>query len=90
MLVGYGLTETSPVLCSRQVDRNVLGTVGKPLPNTQLRIKDLSNKREIKTGEPGVLWVKGPGVMQGYFKEEPNAKVFDRYVTSKDRLCSHI
>jgi long-chain acyl-CoA synthetase len=53
---GYGLTETSPIIAANRVKDFKLGTIGKPLPNTQIRLK--------KDGE---LLVKGPQVMSGYF-----------------------
>lgn len=52
---GYGLTETSPVLCTNYPDHNKSGTVGKPFPSVQLRL----------TSE-GEIIVKGPNVMRGY------------------------
>jgi len=40
VLEGYGLTETSPVLCSNTLQRQVAGSVGKPLPGVQLKIEN--------------------------------------------------
>lgn len=58
LLVGYGLTETAPVVALRAPDDNVLGTIGRAVPETELRI-----------GPAGTLQVRGPQVMRGYFKE---------------------
>jgi len=65
---GYGLTESSPVVCCNSpkgVTR--VGTVGQPLPSTDLKIiKDDGSEAQI--GESGVICVKGPQVMQGYWQ----------------------
>ena len=67
ILEGYGLTEASPVISANRPYSVVLETVGKPLRDTQVKI--LGEGGELLTyGETGELWVKGPQVMQGYWK----------------------
>jgi long-chain acyl-CoA synthetase len=56
---GYGLTETSPVVSTNRREKNKVGTVGKPIKNVQVRI-----------AADGEILVKGPCIMQGYFKNE--------------------
>ncbi len=69
---GYGLSETSPVLCLNKPKEEVLGTVGKPVIGTDLQIWDSNN--QITEGE-GEIVAKGPQVMSGYWqKEDETAK----------------
>ncbi len=78
LLVGYGLTETSPVVSCRRTWRNIRGTSGLPLPETEFRIVDLKDGQSMKFGEKGRVLVRGPQVMNGYLRK-PNetAKVLD-------------
>jgi len=67
---GYGLTEASPVthVNPLQGTRKV-GSIGIPVPDTDCRIVDMkTGEDEMPTGEIGELIVKGPQVMQGYWK----------------------
>jgi long-chain acyl-CoA synthetase len=68
LLVGYGLTETSPVVAVRRFRRNVLGTIGTPLASTELRVVDPESGEPLPTGATGVLQVRGPQVMEGYWR----------------------
>eukprot|EP00252_Welwitschia_mirabilis_P023254 TRINITY_DN6544_c0_g1_i2.p1 TRINITY_DN6544_c0_g1~~TRINITY_DN6544_c0_g1_i2.p1 ORF type:complete len:662 (+),score=118.31 TRINITY_DN6544_c0_g1_i2:137-2122(+) len=68
MINGYGLTETSPVLTGRRADCNVLGTVGRPLQGTELKIVDPETGESLKPGRKGIVKVRGPQVMKGYYK----------------------
>jgi long-chain acyl-CoA synthetase len=68
LLVGYGLTETAPVVALRDPGENVLGTIGRALPETDVRVVD-EGGREQPAGEVGELWVRGPQVMSGYYRE---------------------
>jgi len=74
---GYGLTETSPVLCCNPIDGSErIGTIGLPLPSTEIRILDEVGK-EMPVGEAGEICAKGPQVMKGYWeKPEETENVF--------------
>jgi len=74
---GYGLTETSPVVCSNQVNAVQYGTVGHPLPETECKVVD-ENGNALPTGEAGELCIRGPQVMKGYWQRpEATAEVID-------------
>jgi long-chain acyl-CoA synthetase len=79
LVEGYGLSETSPVLMANPVaPTRKAGTVGLPLPNTEVRVVDPETGKDVATGEPGELWVRGPQVMSGYWKKpDETAAVFD-------------
>lgn len=64
---GYGMTETSPVISINPLNAIQLGTIGMPIPNTQVKILD-DNGKELPVGEAGELCVKGPQVMKGYWQ----------------------
>jgi long-chain acyl-CoA synthetase len=70
LVEGYGLTEASPVTHANPLsDKRKIGTIGIPLPSTEARILDLTDKRRtVKTGHIGELAVRGPQVMLGYWK----------------------
>jgi acyl-CoA synthetase (AMP-forming)/AMP-acid ligase II len=65
---GYGLTETSPVTHSTRPDHpNVkLGGIGQPLPNTEVKVADLSTGAALGPGQEGEICIRGPQVMRGY------------------------
>lgn len=65
LLEGYGLTETCPIVACNPYETIVLGSVGVPLPSTEISIRD--GDRELATGEAGELCVRGPQVMRGYW-----------------------
>jgi len=65
VLVGYGLTETSPVLTCRRTWCNVRGSSGQPLPFTEVKIVDEKNAI-LNHREVGRIFVRGPQVFEGY------------------------
>lgn len=79
LVEGYGLSECSPVLMANPVAPNRrAGTVGLPLPGTEVRVVDPDDPtRDVTPGEPGELLVRGPQVFSGYWKKpEATAQVF--------------
>ena len=62
--IGYGLTETSPLAAGSAPFGTKVGFVGPRLQGTQVELRDL----DPRTGE-GEIWVKGPNVMRGYYKD---------------------
>lgn len=73
--VGYGLTETSPVLTLRGVqDKNYLGSAGKPILATDMKIVDPKTFEPLGIFNKGLVLVKGPQVMAGYYKDEEATK----------------
>ncbi|KAM6544618.1 hypothetical protein CsatB_025354 [Cannabis sativa] len=65
---GYGLTESAPVVSARRPNLNVLGSVGHPIQHTEFKIVDSESGRVLSPGEIGIVKVRGPQVMKGYFK----------------------
>ncbi len=69
---GYGITECAPVLSANREKQTKRGSVGMPLPNLRIKIKDPDENGE------GEICAKGPNVMLGYYKDpEATAEVFD-------------
>ena len=69
--IGYGLTETAPVLTLRNVtDKNFLGSVGTPVRGCDLKIVDPKTFKELPSFEKGLVIIKGPQVMKGYYKDD--------------------
>ncbi|GAA5525903.1 long-chain-fatty-acid--CoA ligase [Microbulbifer aestuariivivens] len=74
---GYGMTETSPVVSLNPAEAVQLGTVGKPVPATEVKVID-ENGNDLPNNTPGELCVRGPQVMKGYWqREEATAETID-------------
>ncbi len=65
---GYGLTEASPTVTqTRPSQPRSDGSVGTPIPGVEIRMVD-PHGHEVAAGQPGELWVRGPNVMKGYYR----------------------
>ncbi|MCX7868473.1 MAG: AMP-binding protein, partial [Terrimicrobiaceae bacterium] len=95
VLEGYGLTESCPVLAVRTWNNLVIGTVGPPFPETEIRIVDLTtgevlfpdrSRRDGGRGRRGEILARGPQIMRGYYKDaEGTAKVLrDGWLSTGD------
>ena len=67
--IGYGLTETAPLLAGANPQKSVFESTGPAIEGIELII----NNPDKKTGE-GEIWAKGPNVMKGYYKEPEMTK----------------
>ena len=76
IIEGYGLSETSPVLTVNRGDiHEWSGTIGLPLPSTEISIRD-DHGHEVALGEEGEICARGPQVMPGYWQRpDETAKV---------------
>ncbi|MDB9452462.1 AMP-dependent synthetase/ligase [Dolichospermum circinale] len=68
ILQGYGLTETSPVTNARRPWRNLRGSSGQPIPGTEVKIVNPETRQPLPVGERGLVLLKGPQIMQGYYQ----------------------
>jgi len=67
ILQGYGLTETSPAAVVCRVDEEFTGTIGLPIPSTEVMIAD-DDGNPLAVGEAGEICIRGPQVMEGYWQ----------------------
>ena len=78
VLVGYGLTETSPVTNVRRPWHNLRFSSGLPMPETEIKIVDPETRQPLPAGDRGLVLIRGPQVMKGYYKNsEATAKAID-------------
>jgi len=66
---GYGLSETAPVVTFNLPGQTLIGSIGSAVPGTEIKLLDESDK-EVVPGEAGELAVRGPQVMQGYWRSD--------------------
>ena len=77
---GYGMTEASPVthLSSLVLENSREGSIGKVIPETEVRVVDVESGRDCTQGEDGELWIRGPQIMKGYLNQpEETAECID-------------
>ncbi len=83
----YGMTETSPILTGNPYyGKKKIGTVGLPVPDTEIRIVDVETGEQVELGKPGEIICKGPHVTRGYYKKpEANAQtIIDGWLHTGD------
>ncbi|MEM9716150.1 MAG: AMP-binding protein, partial [Pseudomonadota bacterium] len=73
LIQGYGLTETSPVLTFNPLGKSREGSIGIPVPSTEIAILD-DNGKPVKNGESGEIAAKGPQIMKGYWENPEETK----------------
>ena len=86
ILEGYGLTEASPIVSMRAEKSPVLGTVGRPLPSTEVKIQG-DDGEVLPPGRKGSVLIKGPQIMLGYYKDAPATRLMlsaDGWLTTGD------
>jgi long-chain acyl-CoA synthetase len=72
LIEGYGLTEASPVVACNPYGAPKVGSIGVPVPSTEISIRD--GEGELPLGQSGELCVRGPQVMQGYWRRPDETK----------------
>lgn len=66
---GYGMTESSPTISQTRLETPRRDdSVGMPIPGVEVRVVDVAGK-DVTPGEPGELWIRGPNIMAGYYRE---------------------
>lgn len=86
LLEGYGLTETSPVVTLNTPQARKEDSVGRAVPGAIVKIAD-DNGNDVKPGDVGEVWLKGPMIMKGYYNlPDANAAALtpDRYFKTGD------
>jgi len=75
---GFGLTEASPTISQARLNEGLKNcSVGRPIPGTEIRLVKFDGS-EAATAETGELWIRGPQVMKGYFRNlEQTERVLD-------------
>lgn len=97
---GYGCTECSPAISVNTHDfrgpgiqqiGSRQGTIGRPMPGVSVRVVDPESRKSLPVGQPGLLLVRGPNVMQGYLnRPEKTAEVLrDGWYETGDIAAVH-
>jgi len=82
MAIGYGLTETSPIVTMSEIDDEIdrrVHTVGKSFPCTEIKVVSVENGEIVETGVQGEICTRGYMLMKGYDGEpEATARAIDK------------
>jgi long-chain acyl-CoA synthetase len=72
----YGMTETTAICVMNPLDgKHKLGTIGLPLPNTDMKLVEPGTGKEVAAGQPGEFCVKCPNLMKEYYKKPEETKL---------------
>ena len=84
LVEGYGLSETSPVVCCNPLDgSHRRGTIGLPVPSTEVAVFDDDGNR-LPEGSTGEICVRGPQVMRGYWEKDNTGVFFGEWFRTGD------
>ena len=84
LVEGYGLSETSPVLCCNPLDgKQRRGTIGLPVPSTEVAIFD-DDGHQLPQGSTGEICARGPQVMRGYWEKDNTGVFFGEWFRTGD------
>ncbi len=84
-VLGYGLTETAPLVTGERIGETRVGSAGYPIPHVQVKIEDPDSETGV-----GEVYVKGPNVMKGYYKNPELTKEVlsdDGWFKTGDKAC---
>ena len=70
LLEGYGITECAPIIAANPKEKQKLNSVGRVIPGVECRIMNLDTGKACKTGEAGMIYVRGNNVFHGYLGDE--------------------
>jgi long-chain acyl-CoA synthetase len=70
LLEGLGITEASPIMAARTPDNNVIGSIGRPVRDYDMKIVDIETGEELPNGEIGEMHFSGNNIMKGYFRDQ--------------------
>lgn len=88
ILIGYGLTESSPLLTHASMKYRKYYSVGRPFDDTEIKIVDIETHVDLGKNKKGLVIAKGPQIMQGYYKnpEETNNAILENgFLITGDR-----
>jgi long-chain acyl-CoA synthetase len=85
LIVGWGITETSPIVTGRSYTNNYRGTCGKPIEYVEIEVRH-ANGEKCEDGEMGICWAKGPNIFKEYYKDKEltNKVKIDDYFDTGD------
>jgi len=84
LVEGYGLSETSPVLCCNPLDgQHKRGSIGIPVPSTEVAIFD-DDGNQLPQGSSGEICARGPQVMRGYWEKDNTGVFFGEWFRTGD------